>query len=367
MVLRAAIVTAAVVPVLTVINQWEALSGEAELSVVKIVLTFIVPFTLSLVTALMMRPTGGAMTTAERHATHETVADSGTAAPRPEPQVVPAGDTATANALEQISATISVVRDNATRVNASSKARTEFVGDLVQLSRSLAGDLGCIRDDALSGRDTLSGLNGRLTEISDQTARSLDRASERAQAVARVDTALTAFRDNFKDIDRTAQAITDIAHKTQLLALNATIEAARAGDAGRGFSVVASEVKQLASSAQASVEDINALVAGLNREVAEVLAELDTLRRDIESGVADSENYQRFQADVEKTVHAASQNVSAVAHKVSEDLPHYNDIVDKLEQIRQDTSAAIAGSAKNIELTTEAIDAMTGFRTQARG
>lgn len=357
-------VAALAAPVLTVTGQWDALAGEAEFSVPKMALTFAVPFIVSLLSALILRPSldGEAetrRTVGADRGQRETPAEThGPARAIPPSPGLPAPD------LDHVKDTISVVRDNATRVNETSKARTVFVEDLVALSRSLADDLEGIRNDALSGRDTLSGLNDRLGEISEQTARSLNRASDRAEAISKVSAALSAFRDNFRDIDRTAEAITGIAHKTRLLALNATIEAARAGDAGRGFSVVASEVKQLAASAQASVEDITALVAGLNTQVADVLSEIDTLRQDIESGVADSQNYQQFQSDVEKTVLAASENVRNVAQKVSDDLPHYNDIVVKLEQIRQDTSAAIAGSAKNIELTTQAMDAManTGAR-----
>ena len=349
---------------LTAINQWEALAGNAEFSFVKLFLTVAVPFTVSLVTAALTKPPAASVAEPQSAASpREAGPDERTEATIPEPTVQPRQTPDTVfEELNAVAETIAIVKDNATKVNASSKARTAFVEDLVALSRALADDLVGMRDSALVGRDALSSLNGRLEQVSDTTSRSLERAGERAEAIVKVSTALSAFRDNFRDIDRTAEAITGIAHKTQMLALNATIEAARAGEAGRGFAVVASEVKQLANSAQASVEDINALVAGLNGQVETVLSDIDRLRTDIEAGVEDSRNYQKFQSDVEQTVRDASQTVTGVAHQVSEDLPRYNEIVDKLDQIREETAAAIAGSARNMELTSSALDTMQAIR-----
>lgn len=351
---RAIIVASVVMPILTIINQWEAIIGEADLSYQKMALTLVVPFLVSFISSTLAgRPARTHVESADR-APVETVRTTGFAVDNAG-SMTDLRETETQK-IQTISETIGTIRSNATKVNASAKARVQFVEDLVSLSRALAEDMGHIRDDALTGKDALSGLNTKLTDISGQTNRSIERASGRASAIGNVNTALTTFRDNFQAIDRTAEAITEIADKTRLLALNATIEAARAGEAGRGFAVVAAEVKELAGSARTSVEGINELVAGLTNQVEGVMAEIDQLRQDIEEGVVDSKNFQEFQNDVEQALHSVSDNVSNVAHKVNEDLPSYNAISDKLDQIRQDASAAIAGSAKNIDLTTQALD-----------
>lgn len=354
-VLRAILVALVVAPILTVINQWEGLFGDGSLSYTKMGLTFIVPLMVSMVSAFLARQPATPMRGREPVSAkppHTSDDDQGRRGSRP--VVIPAAHDQ--NLIQGITETIGVVRENATKVNTSSKARAKFVDELVHLSRSLADDLANIRDDALSGKDAISGLNNRLADIVEQTSGSLDRASGRAESIANVNTALSAFRDNFQEIDRTAEAITGIADKTRLLALNATIEAARAGESGRGFAVVAAEVKELAGSARSSVEGINELVAGLTSQVENVLSEIDTLRQDIEDGVVETKNYQSFQADVEEALRSVSDNVSNVADKVAEDLPAYNDISEKLNQISRDSTAAIAGSQRNMDLTAEAIE-----------
>lgn len=361
MLIRAILVAAVVAPVLTAINQWEALTGTAELSVVKVLLTFLVPFCVSLVSsrlALSDRRSSQKVDPERQGVDALEIAYASAALAQTDVPV----NGENRQAVADVAGVIEVIRANATRVNSSSKARAAFVDDLVTVSKTLADDLEQIRDDATAGKDALVGLGGRLNEIADQTSRSLERANDRADAVSQVNQSLSNFKENFLEIDRTAESITTIADKTRLLALNATIEAARAGDAGRGFAVVAAEVKDLAASARSSVDSINGLVAELTEQVDAVLRQIDLLRQDIETGVAETENYQSFQTEVETAVKAVTENVGHVSLKVSEDLPAHKSIVEKLNQISEDAQAAIAGSAKNIELTTNALDTLKGVK-----
>jgi methyl-accepting chemotaxis protein len=96
---------------------------------------------------------------------------------------------------------------------------------------------------------------------------------------------ISSLKDEVNAITSKLNVITGIADQTNLLALNAAIEAARAGDAGRGFSVVADEVRQLATQSQQSATEINSIIERMNKASVDSVEAMEKAEVAADSGI----------------------------------------------------------------------------------
>lgn len=120
------------------------------------------------------------------------------------------------------------------------------------------------RQNAIAARDVIDDSNRRLSGATADVLELIDQ-------VTHIHAGLEAFTNALSTVGHVTGAIREIASQTNLLALNATIEAARAGDAGRGFTVVASEVKKLAQETAQATQTIEMSVIALTGEANRML------------------------------------------------------------------------------------------------
>lgn len=125
-------------------------------------------------------------------------------------------------------------------------------------------------------------LTSSISEINRQVVQSAELASGAVEKSSAMDQSIESLTGVSRDIGEIVRLINDIAEQTNLLALNATIEAARAGEAGRGFAVVASEVKSLAGQTGKATEDISKHIRDLQNTVDEAVASNTSIAKAIE-------------------------------------------------------------------------------------
>ncbi len=192
----------------------------------------------------------------------------------------------------------------------------------------------------------------------DQEAREGDSVVTRAVAqidrlasqVDSTNSAMDALRSESQRIGKVMDVIKAVAEQTNLLALNAAIEAARAGEAGRGFAVVADEVRGLAQRTQASTAEIESAISSLEqgtRSVSDLMEESQSLTSSSvalvrEAGLA-LEGITRRVSAIElmnQQIAAASEQQSAVAEQISRSVVTVRDISEQTAEASQQTSVS---------------------------
>ena len=134
-----------------------------------------------------------------------------------------------------------------------------------------------VRDIASAAEE----LTASVMEIDRQVAQSNAVAEQAVGEAERTNGEIRALDEAAKRIGDVVKLITAIAEQTNLLALNATIEAARAGEAGRGFAVVASEVKALAGQTAKATEEISAQITGMQQATVRSVEAIASIQRTI--------------------------------------------------------------------------------------
>ncbi len=126
-------------------------------------------------------------------------------------------------------------------------------------------------------------LDASVREVRRQVEQQSEIAAQAAESTGSSNERMRSLADRAKSIGDVVNLITSIAEQTNLLALNATIEAARAGEAGKGFAVVASEVKQLANQTAKATDQISAQIKSIQDETDSTVATLATINDQVGS------------------------------------------------------------------------------------
>ncbi|MDQ0232033.1 methyl-accepting chemotaxis protein [Metabacillus malikii] len=162
-----------------------------------------------------------------------------------------------------------------------------------------------------------------------------------------------------QEISNLVQVIKDIAEQTNLLALNAAIEAARAGEHGRGFAVVADEVRKLAEQVTASIGDITNIVTSIQAESTDVAESLQGGYKEVEKGTNQIKSTGTMFSEIKQAINEMVQHVNKITGNLSEMSADSRDMVTSIQEIASVSEEAAAGveqTAASTQQTSSSMD-----------
>lgn len=238
------------------------------------------------------------------------------------------------NAAEQMA---TGVEEAAAQVNSVATASEEMSTTSSEIAQN------CVMAAKSSEKANSAAIAGE--EIINETVNVMQRINERVKESARIIKQLGTRSDQIGEV---VGLINDIADQTNLLALNAAIEAARAGEHGRGFAVVADEVRKLAERTTEATKEIGDTIQAMQAETKEAVSSMEEGVREVEIGSVEAGKSGDALNDILKQINAATVEINQIAVASEQQTATTNEIATNIQQISEvmhDTSKRIQDNA----------------------
>ncbi len=247
--------------------------------------------------------------------------------------------------LDAAEAQASKIRGASEAVQLMTQSIKEVDSSAAQSADVARRTLAATQQGAQAVRNTISGMDGIREQIQD-TAKRIKRLGESSQEIGEI-----------------VDLISDITEQTNVLALNAAIQAASAGEAGRGFSVVAEEVQRLAERSAAATKQIGTLVKTIQGDTNNAVEAMEKSTSGVVEGAKLSEAAGQSLREIEQV----SNELAMLINSISVSTQVQADMAGEVANAMQDILQVTVQTTEGTRLTANSVAQLTGLATGLRG
>jgi methyl-accepting chemotaxis protein len=253
----------------------------------------------------------------------------------------------------QVSVAVDSVHTLANGLTRNSEALAGQSTTIATASEEMAATSSDIARNCLLTADAASKVEGFASESAYIVMESVNIMNTIAEQVRESAATVGSLGHRSEQIGEIVGTIEDIADQTNLLALNAAIEAARAGEQGRGFAVVADEVRALAERTTRATREISEMIKAIQNETRKAVSLMDNGVAEVERGVSESAKSSEALVEVLSQISEISSQVGQIATAAEQQTATTNEITGNIQQVNSVVMESVHGASKTAVETTD--------------
>ena len=279
--------------------------------------------------------------------------------------------------IEELRVLVGRINDAANRVTAATEIARQTSAELLDAAERQSSEIQEAGQSALDMARSMSEVSGNATQSAQVARQSLAAAEKGTQAVQDSIKGMNEIRNQIQEtskrikrlgessqeIGEIVELISDITEQTNVLALNAAIQAASAGDAGRGFTVVAEEVQRLAERSAEATKQIAAIVKTIQTDTQDAVSAMEQSTQGVVEGAKLSDAAGQALSEIGQV----SRNLSDLIQNISDSTQNQAESATSVARLMQDILHVTEQTTAGTQRTAQAVDELNALASELKG